>query len=140
VKISRPIAASHRRQSHGLAAHEHRPARRRGQRRPEPLKLLGAQVALARLLAEALDVPARVRAIRPQSPALGAGHHDGDHLQRPVRVGRGAAQSVMQGGDVRAGDLGDGAPAERGEHGRLEDPAVERRRARLGLRGALRDA
>lgn len=82
-----------------------------------------------------LDMPAGVRAVRPEAPALGQVHHLREQRQDPVRGARRLAHVVVELHDVGPRDLGDGERGERGPEIEAQVAAVRGRGARLLLRG-----
>ena len=70
------------------------------------------QRAVSRLLPRPHDAPDRIRVLRTHAPVFGQGTQPGHQCQRPVAHGRPVGQVARQPFDIRAGQIGDPAPAE----------------------------
>ena len=102
---------------------------------PTRSQLGGAQEPLALLLRIFLDVLARVRSVRPQTPHLGEVEHLGDDLQAPIGVVGDVPEIVMDLGDVGARHLGHAMTPERRNDHALQHAPVALGRARLQPEG-----
>jgi len=78
---------------------------RLGQGGAEPCQLVPQKKALHLALGVALDVPAWVRVIGPEAPALGEVEHLREQSEHPVGCTRRRAHPVMELRDVRTTDI-----------------------------------
>ena len=75
----------------------------------------GGEESLSRLLLVLVDVPAGVRAVRPQSPSFRQVHHLREDGDRPVRLLGRLPMGMVHDTNVGSGDVGGLRGAEEGQ-------------------------